>query len=291
MKNRTISPIDIAVPAPASRRGDRLFARVGGAEKFAFHADETGAVIEIYDEIGGLGISPSDIKAQLADAGRGNITVRLNSPGGSVFDGITIFNDLVAHPGKVRVEIAGLAASAASLIAMAGDEIAIAENGFVMLHRAWGVTVGNEADHRDQAVVLTKVDDALAATYASRTGNPVDAIRRMMEAETWLTGNEAKRLGFANALLGEVSLNARFDLSIYSKAPPAIAGLPSSTTHLSDRAELETLLRERLNLSRAAAKKIAAGGFNALSKPDEDQQMVESLIARLAKASANLKGI
>jgi len=288
---KTISPINIAIPAPASRRRDRLFARVGGAEKFAFSADDNGAVIEIFDEIGGFGISPSDVRAQLADAGRGNVTVRLNSPGGSVFDGITIFNTLVAHPGKVRVEIVGLAASAASLIAMAGDEIAIADNAFVMVHRAWGMTIGNEADHAEQAAVLRKVDDALAETYAKRTGNKVDVIRRMMEAETWLKGEEAKRLGFANEVMGEVKIGARFDLSIFAKVPSALAETPTSAAHLSSRAELETLLKERLGLSRAAAKKIAAGGFNALSKPDEDQQMVETLVARLAKASANLKEI
>lgn len=289
--NRTISPIDIAIPAPASRRRDRLFARVGGAESLALHADDDGTVIEIYDEIGGFGISPSDVKARLAEAGRGNVTVRLNSPGGSVFDGITIFNDLVAYPGRVRVEIAGLAASAASLIAMAGDEIAIAENAFLMVHRAWGMTIGNEADHTDQAAVLRKVDDALAQTYARRTGNQVDVIRRMMEAETWLKGDEAKRLGFATEMLGAVNIGARFDLSIYGKVPSALAETPTNTAHLSSRAELESLLKERLGLSRAAAKKIAAGGFNALSKPDENEQLVSDLIARLAKASANLKEI
>lgn len=291
MMNRTVTPVQIDISAPASRRRDRLFARVGGAEKFAFHADDKAAVIEVYDEIGGFGVTPSDFKAQLSDAGRGNVTVRLNSPGGDVFAGITIFNDLVAHPGKVRVEIAGLAASAASLIAMAGDEIAIAENAFLMLHRAWGVTIGNEADHAEQAGVLRKVDDALAQTYAKRTGNPVEAIRKMMEAETWLKGDEAKRLGFANEVMGAVSIGARFDLSIYAKVPSALAETPASTAYLSSRAELETLLKERLNLSRAAAKKIAAGGFNALSKPDENEQLVSDLIARLATASANLKEI
>jgi ATP-dependent protease ClpP protease subunit len=291
MMTRTTSPIDIAIPAPASRRRDRLFARVGGAESLALHSDDNGTVIEIFDEIGGFGVSPSDVKAQLADAGRSNVTVRLNSPGGSVFDGITIFNTLVAHPGRVRVEIVGLAASAASLIAMAGDEIAIAENAFVMVHRAWGMTIGNEADHTEQAGVLRKVDIALAETYARRTGNPVAAVSKMMEAETWLKGDEAKRLGFATEMLGAVNIGARFDLSIYAKVPSVLAETPTNTAHLSSRAELETLLKERLNLSRAAAKKIAAGGFNALSKPDEDQQLVSDLIARLAKASANLKGI
>lgn len=287
--NRTVNPIQISISAPTPRRRDRLFARVGGAEKLAFHADDNRAVIEIYDEIGGFGVTPSDVKAQLADAGRGNVTVRLNSPGGSVFDGIAIFNELVTHPGKVRVEIVGLAASAASLIAMAGDEIAIAENALVMVHRAWGMTIGNEGDHREQAAVLTRIDDALAETYARRTSNPVAAIKKMMQAETWLRGEEAKQLGFANEIMGTIKLSAKFDLSIYAKVPSALAEAPSDATHLSSRAELEILLRERLNLSRAAAKKIAAGGFAALSKSDEDQEMVSALIARLATASAKIK--
>ena len=158
-----------------------------------------------------------------------------------------------AYRGHVRVEVVGIAASIASIIAMAGDEIAMASNSFLMVHRSWGVTVGNEADHVEQASVLSKIDKALAGTYATRTGKAAAEMHRLMNAETWLTAREAKAGGFADEVLGDLPVAAKFDLGTYAKAPEALRA-PVGPIQIQSRLELERLLRDG-GLSKAATKK------------------------------------
>src|SRR5205823_2104371 len=126
---------------------------------FDIRAGVGATEILVYDEIGQFGVSPTAVRDQLK--GAGDVLVKINSPGGDVFDGIAIHNDLVAHSGNVTVHVTGVAASAASIIAMAGKTIAIAPNAFVMLHNSWALTIGNAGDHQDTASLLTQVDGAL----------------------------------------------------------------------------------------------------------------------------------
>lgn len=214
----------IEIDAPANLRRERFFARSVGT-KFAIKAAaDTPTEIEVYDEIGFWGVNAKDFRAKLK--GAGDIVLKINSPGGSVFDGIAIYNDLKAHNGNVRVEITGIAASIASIIAMAGDEIAIAENGMMMIHNAWTIAAGNAEELQAQADVLSKIDGNLALTYASRKGTPgVRAIKQMMADETWMTGKEAKANGFATEILTPVdtSSQARFDLSVFENAPESLS--------------------------------------------------------------------
>ena len=214
--------IDINVPADARR--EKFFARSVGT-KFEVHASTNAPTeIEVYDEIGFWGVNAKDFRAKLK--GAGDIVLKINSPGGSVFDGIAIYNDLKAHAGKVRVEITGIAASIASIIAMAGDEIAIAENGMMMIHNAWTIAAGNADEFIAQADILSKIDGMLAQTYASRKGTPgVRAIKQMMAAETWMTGKEAKDQGFATDILQPVdkTTQAKFDLSVFENTPESLA--------------------------------------------------------------------
>jgi ATP-dependent protease ClpP protease subunit len=280
-------PIDIAESAPVAKR-ERYFARASGNGFKAF-ADHGAVIIELFDEIGPYGVTASDFSRSLADAQGGDVVLKLNSPGGSVFEGLSIYNSLVAHSGHVRVEVVGIAASIASIIAMAADELAMASNSFLMLHRAWGVTVGNEADHLEQAAVLTKIDKALAGTYATRTGKAAAEMHRLMNAETWLTAREAKAGGFADEVLGDLPIAARFDLGAYAKAPDALKA-PVGPIQIQSRIELERLLRERVGLPKAAARKVAIGGFDALLQKDledtTDPLAVLSLIERLDTATA-----
>ena len=278
-------PINIHVPQPTGRR-ERLFARASGNGYKAF-ADQGAVVIELFDEIGPYGVTASDFSRSLADAQGGDVVLKLNSPGGSVFEGLSIYNSLVAHPGHVRVEVVGIAASIASIIAMAADDLAMASNSFLMVHRAWGVTVGHEGDHTEQAAVLAKIDRALAGTYATRTGKAAAEMHRLMNAETWMTAREAKAGGFADEILGELAIAARFDLGAYAKAPDALRA-PVEPIQIQTRVELEKLLRDRCGLSKAAARKVAIGGFDALLKKDDetDPLAVLSLIARLDNATA-----
>ena len=166
----------------------------------ASREDETS--IDIYDVIDEYwGFSARRATAALRSIGDRDVTVNINSPGGSAFEGVAIYNALRAHPRRVTVQVMGLAASAASVIAMAADELRIAKSGFLMIHNAWGVVIGNRHDQRQAADMLEKLDAAMAAVYADRAD--IDAARaaELMDAETWLTGAEALELGLADAYL------------------------------------------------------------------------------------------
>jgi ATP-dependent protease ClpP protease subunit len=216
--------IDINAPDGVGR--ERFFARSIGT-KFAVtpSANTIDATeIELYDEIGFWGVNAKDFRAKLK--GAGDVVLKINSPGGSVFDGIAIYNDLKAHKGNVRVEITGIAASIASIIAMAGNEIAIAENAMMMIHNAWTVAIGNAEELSAQAAVLSKIDGNLALTYAAQKGTPgIRAIKQMMADETWMTGKEAKDNGFATEILkpADKTTQAKFDLSVFENTPEALA--------------------------------------------------------------------
>lgn len=181
--------------------------------------------IVIYDVIGdsfGEGVSAKRFRDELNNITTPNIRLLINSPGGDVFDGIAIYNDLVDHPANVEVHITGLAASAASLIAMAGDSIEMAENALMMIHNAWVMAIGDKNALREVANVLDKIDMRLADTYESRTGLDAAAITQMMDEETWMDSEEAFRLGFVDRQSEEEPIEAAFDLSVFAHAPDSL---------------------------------------------------------------------
>lgn len=163
-------------------------------------------------------VSPESTKAflnNLKATTDPEITLRLNSPGGSVFDADVIYNAILRHPSRVIVEIDGLAASAASYIAMAGDEVRIAENGMVMVHLAHGATIGNRIDHLKQAEVLKKLDDTIAAMYAKKTGRQRKTWLNYMEQETWFNAQEAQEAGLVDKISKPKKVSACFDSSMF----------------------------------------------------------------------------
>lgn len=136
------------------------------------------------------------------------IDVRINSYGGDVFDGLAIYNQLVQHKAKVTTHVDGVAASIASVIAMAGDTINIAENGWLMIHDAWGMAVGNAADLRRRADLMDSVTDKLAGVYVARTGLPMAEVRSLMAAETWLSARDAVQRNFATSVTENLRMAA-----------------------------------------------------------------------------------
>lgn len=157
------------------------------------------AEILIYEEIGGWGISArrfaNDLKA-LGDISR--IDLRIHSPGGDVFEGMAIYNLLDSHPATVDVYIDGLAASMASVIAMAGDTIYMPENAMMMVHKPWGIQGGDADEMRRYADLLDKVEDNLVSAYVKKTGKSADEIKALLKEETWMGGREAVAAGFAD---------------------------------------------------------------------------------------------
>ena len=168
--------------------------------------------IDVYDAIGensmtGYGVTARGVSDTLRIIGNRDVVVHINSPGGDFFEGVAIYNLLRMHPHAVHVKIMGLAASAASIIAMAGDVVSIADAGFVMIHNSMALLMGNRHDMRAAADMLEPFDAAMANVYAARTGQKVSAIDAWMDSETWFYGSQAIEAGFADDVLdgGEVS--------------------------------------------------------------------------------------
>lgn len=163
--------------------------------------------ITIFDRIGidpwtGEGVSAKRIAAALRSIGPENdVTVLVNSPGGSMFEGFAIYNLLREHKGKVTVKVLGLAASAAADIIMAGDEIQIARAAFIMIHNGWIVAIGDKNDLRQAADWLEPFDQVGVDICAARTGISSGKIAQMMDDETWIGGEDAVKQGFADTLL------------------------------------------------------------------------------------------
>ncbi len=161
--------------------------------------------ISIYDVIGedwmGGGTTSKRIAAALRSIGKKDVVVNINSPGGDMFEGISIYNLLRAHEGKITMRIMGLAASAASIIAMAGDTVQIARSGFLMVHNCWVMAMGNRHDMREIADWLEPFDAAMAGVYVAHAGMTEKEAAKLMDNETWIGGKEAIDLGLAEEYL------------------------------------------------------------------------------------------
>lgn len=168
-------------------------------------ADDSENTITMFEVIGedwwsGGGVTAKRVSAALRSIGNKDVKVKINSPGGDMFEGIAIYNMLRSHPAKVTVEVLGWAASAASIIAMAGDEIRMGLGTFMMVHNAWGVVVGNRHDMREAATLFDGFDSAIADIYEARTGMKRKDIEKLMDAETFMGPSEAVEKGFADAV-------------------------------------------------------------------------------------------
>ena len=161
--------------------------------------------ISVFDVIGadwyGDGVTASRIAAALRSIGGADVTVNINSPGGDMFEGLAIYNLLREYEGKVTVKVLGLAASAASIIAMAGDEVQIGRGAFLMIHNCWVYAMGNRHDLQQIAADMVPFDKAMNDIYGARTGLDADTIDAMMNAETYIGGSDAVEKGFADRLL------------------------------------------------------------------------------------------
>ena len=186
----------------------------GGVSPLAFDrwnpaikaSDENDNTIGIYDPIGydywdDSGVTAKRISAALRSLDGADVVVNINSPGGDVFEGLAIYNLLREYKGHVTVRVLGVAASAASFIAMAADEIQIARAGFFMIHNAWTGLWGNRNDLRETADFLEQIDDTIADIYHVQSGLSMDELKADMDKERWINGRDAIDSGFADAFL------------------------------------------------------------------------------------------
>ncbi|MFI7449548.1 head maturation protease, ClpP-related [Nonomuraea sp. NPDC049714] len=254
-------------------------ARIGAADWYRIRnlADNEAEVV-IYDEIGWFGVSAQDFIRELRDVTANQITLRVNSPGGEVYDGIAIYNLLRSHPAHVTVYVDGIAASIASVIALAGDEIIMQPHSQMMIHNPWAMCIGNASDMADMAARLSKHADDIAAVYADRVGGTVDEWRERMAAETWFSAEETVEAGLADRVgqhtacpadgNTDAAVSNSWDLSVFryagrehapapvavmaaaSQTPPAEpAAGPQETQEGDTMSTLTEGLRERLGIA------------------------------------------
>lgn len=205
-----------------------------------------GSVIQILDVIGfdyfDGGITAKSVSDSLEELNGADVTVLINSPGGDMFEGIAIHNVLKSYSGNVKVEIIGIAASAASVIALAGDEIEIAESAFFMIHNAWTIASGDRHYFNEMAEYLEPFDESMANLYSKKSGKlSVEEIAKMMDKETFLNGKQTVEQGFADAILNEEIEESREG----AKAHKAVRELEAALkTYGCSRKEAKALLQD-----------------------------------------------
>ncbi|EOX9110369.1 head maturation protease, ClpP-related [Providencia rettgeri] len=177
----------------------------------SIRAASSANTISVLDVIGedywGEGVTAKRISGALRAIGNNDVVVNINSPGGDMFEGLAIYNLLRAHSGKVTVNILGIAASAASIIAMAGDEIHMGRGAFLMIHNCWSIGVGNRHDFAKLAADLEPFDKSMADIYVARSGQSESVVSKMMDDETYIASSDAIAKGFADGLLAADEIN------------------------------------------------------------------------------------
>lgn len=220
-------------------------------------ADEDTATIYIFDQIGkdwweNSGVSANDFANTLqALSGTKNLVIEINSPGGNVWDGLAIYNMLRGWAGSVTTRVVGVAASIASIIALAGKRVEIAEAALYMVHDPSGMAAGTAEDMRKMADALDQHAEVLGGVYARKTGQPLAKMRDLMRAETWFTGPQAVADGFVDAVIPmPAAATASFDFSRFRKSPANVGTkpAPAQKTNKSDtmnREKIVALLKKR----------------------------------------------
>jgi len=274
-----------ALPLPA-RRGVHAFTPMPVFERWGEEAAGVRAlaggdnVITMFEQIGenpwtGAGITAKKVAAQLR-AISGPVEVQINSGGGDMFEGIAIFNVLREHPHEVTVKVMGMAASAASIIAMAGDRIEIGAASFLMIHNCWVSSYGNRNDLRALAEWLEPFDAAMTDVYVQRTGMDAQVIAKMLDDETWLSGSQAIAGGFAHGLL------------------PADQTIIDDTARSEDRRVNELRGMERTLIAAGLSREDARSRVNAIrgardAAPEPAERDAGDLTALLADLTKTIR--
>ncbi|KQX55469.1 MULTISPECIES: head maturation protease, ClpP-related [unclassified Ensifer] len=243
--------------------------------------DEGENTISILEPIGadwyGEGVTAKRIASALRAIGKKDVVATINSPGGDYFEGLAIYNLLREHPAKVTVKIVGIAASAASVIAMAADEVQIARAGFLMIHNTWVVAAGDRNALRDVADWLQPFDLAAVDIYAARTGMDPKEIGRMLDRETWIGGADAVDKKFADSLLAADELDAKAKNSTEAK--------PVAAAH-----KVDTLLA-RLNVPRSERRELIQALKGGMPGAAATGRQDAAVISEVEDLLASLKSI
>lgn len=218
------------------------------------------ADVYVYDEIGWFGVTANDFARDLMALEQDIINLHINSPGGDVFDGLTIYNTLHGLDKEVNVVVEGLAASIASVIAMAGDTLTMYESSYLMVHEPWGLAIGTAGEMRELADLLDNIEGTIQGVYTA-AGFDEDRIAEAIKAETWMTPEQAQDMGLTvdKVVPNKSRGNNKFDLSVFDNVPDDL--LASADTE-PKKIDLEKALRDA-GLSQREAKAVLADGYDA----------------------------
>lgn len=232
------------------------------------------------------GITGTTVSKFLDNADGKDVVININSPGGDYFEGLAIYNLLDQYEGQVDVRVIGMAASAASFLAMAGDTIEIAKAGFFMIHNAMTIAIGNRHDMQECGDMLAQLDEVMAGIYIDHTGQDSATIASMLDAETWINGEDAVALGFADKLLGEKDVVEDDEEVGHTRATKRIDRALASAGV--SRKERRALMEEFLHDAPAASLQIAtprAGNSDITPRADDDQSALLSSILAVLKTT------
>lgn len=263
--------------------------------KFKMKANQPKvAQLSIYDEIGPWGVSAAGFRAGMDSVKDADtIELEINSYGGDVFAGLSIYNMLMASGKTINVKVMGVAASAASLIMMAGSSRSMPKNTMVMVHNPWGVAIGNSTEMRETADLLDKIGVGLHETYAKVTGLGDDELKAMLGKDTWLSADEALEHGFATEVTDEIEAQASFDINAAdipeaAKAIYAAARKPAPKNEGGDPPPAKTPEQIQQEADEAEAARVEAERAAAQAAIDAGESTVAAAVHQMA-VKAGLK--
>lgn len=252
---------------------DRWNPEVRGAD------GDAETTITILDVIGadlwGEGVTAKRVAGALRQIGKKDVTVVINSPGGNYFEGLAIYNLLRDHKAKVSVKVVGVAASAAAVIAMAGDDIQIARAGFLMIHNTWVMAAGDRHAMREVADWLEPFDETAVDIFSARTGIEPKDIAKQLDRETWIGGKEAVEQGFADSLLASDEVETAAEASASSTKPVVAAHKIDSLLAKAGVSRSER--RELLAAMKGGMPGAASSGMSGAAVVAEVESLLESI--------------
>lgn len=261
-----------------------------GFRKYEIKAvDEETTDVLLYGIVAWWDLDSAQFAEDLMRITTPRVNLRINSPGGNVFDGIGMYNSIKAHPAHFTSTIESSALSIMSVVALASDVVKIAKNAFMMVHEPWSIIAANAKEHRKEADVLDKLSVGMIGTYVEKTGKPSNEIKSWMEEETWFNAQEAKSAGFVDEIIGESSTNAFFDLSIFSNVPDELQNrINASKTKPTER-EIEKILRDS-GFSRQEAVAFVAGGMKNIPSQRDSGPDWSSLCSIVQRTNKSMGG-
>lgn len=262
---------------------------------YAFHAstdDKEAAEIHLYDDIGMGGASAKDFIRELKGHAGKPLALRINSSGGSVVEGTAIYNALRRHKGGLTAYVDSLAASMASVIAMAADEVVMAENALMFVHNPWTIGMGDASDLRKEADTLDKIKANLARAYSRKSGMSVEEASALMDSDTWLDATEAVSMGLADrtdepmeaaASVTREELRARFDNfanRMANKSTPAKVDIAEEAMNAELQAKVDEL-QAKVAAHEAEKAELAAASAQASEAVTAEIESLKAEVSRL----------